>query len=1588
MIPHSSAGGQPWGHPMRPLNGGPGRADLAQMSSQYDPSSVTSQTPLPPSQPQPQPQPQPQSQTQTRQPAVVDLTDNVSDTNDREPPPKRPRLDISGASKVGDAASVKSGDPRSTPASASSRSQLSWRGRPMWSFQAVMSEIPGSATASRPSTPPPFPTQPWNNAPPNSLDGGSKCRDSSPDKKVQTTPFRIITPSVAPAIKGEKVADFTPWTGNHPEDVLNEQAAKQGYYSRTQVSQNESNTARPALYGQLKHRTGLQMLSTVFSAALEKRQNHNTVHAPSTFKPPPRVTLTDNKREAWLRDLANPSVQLRRLSRTIPHGIRGKVLLDQCMGKWIPIARAVWLAKCVGANEIRAFKRKGTSGALAVGLEAKWVRDWTTNVEQFVETVFSAPKSSDWKMKMSYAVGLTARLFFENLLDHYHYIEWFLSSFEAASIGTTPVWIMMLGIYWNNITRYRRRGRRLAELLLEKLRQATEAKRESLKPIIDRLSRFIKKLIREHTSSLLLPNSWEKYKAQVISCLDLTDNLDRALLQTLTERNARVQRPRHSKHTPKRSPNQRIIRLLDSIRSESDIHSVSTSCLEAVDDRTVLVSKLLEWLSTPFRHGIYRVYAGTRLLRKWKSAGVDVDDHILAFLTQAGHDQKLNMNMGNVYHTISELVRSQSFSVGRYLQWLMAKDVTSHNSSYQQSTLDLHIDIALIAQLPVGRLPEHVGNLRSTLLARTGFSAEDEVNTLANVKELISRRLPGIFDTDSSSESTFGSLPNNLTWAVKAEISQWLRRGVAEHSRDVTGSTIRSSFTVGGVPSMTMLTPDEFNIVRDILETFEDVSMLADVLKCASSSNNSVVLASVADTTSYHFDSLCMIGASSDLFRKLVDAYAIIKRFSTPSLDLMFSLIELGLRIPQECNTVLILRQDLARMGNKAVLAASSPVSDHIPDSFGDTDPLFREKLDHLLLSGNVMDEPTLDTIFNTLTRQLESQLGKGKGKLSANDACQYLAQLRSFQPKHFDGILVRWVCAHLRSPDRSTLLRVLPSLIGVGCVTITSFLALVRRLSYSTSPLPNSEDLAADLCDLVFSIPEEDRYPDLFPPHTEDKCLDLVSYRFQLSQQEFLAKSFDEVLSIVCDAASSLDHSDPAKQKDREASLVMLLCELLVRNPGCVEQSCMRKLVDQYPNAISLLQKALDSLLGVNTQKEAPSVISQVEKLASTTDDFSLPFCQLKLQILFHQDSGNEDRNSIADAMFKTVVANSRANNLHWVDLVALMSPDAVRQIRERAEKEFFSIPVLEEPSNNSLATPRGAGSLETARLYLTIIEELAGSIPDAASPSVVSVIVEKMDGLLQKILLMQSEGAPTQCRPNFERSLAFWFSALLRMVVIHRASFMQPPGSKLNTSHEPSRLLVSIFCIALSRLPGDVLRLFPGADYFPRAESSEEYRPCPGILLQTHALDVAASLIDVFPDETRYQCSRFFKEKCPAFGLQSDARFLYLLGPIGDSTTSYLAQSATAPSPAAGSTPTSSLPAPTPSHASQPPAINPGSLVGAGEGICSTANRLRLQQRGRTVGPYPNRPWELLEDAAPFVGVNDTAVNLGYFDARRVRL
>lgn len=152
-----------------------------------------------------------------------------------------------------------------------------------------------------------------------------------------------------------------------------------------------------------------QNLSQFVLAVLQQRHKDGLIKTPTTFRIPARVTLTDQKREQYLRDLANPSQSLRRLARSIPHGIRGRHLLEQVCSKNVPINRATWFIRVISVNELRAVKRKGFTKGAQENAESKWVIEWTGQVSTFLETVIEEcgkeKKGDDqqrWRARMTY----------------------------------------------------------------------------------------------------------------------------------------------------------------------------------------------------------------------------------------------------------------------------------------------------------------------------------------------------------------------------------------------------------------------------------------------------------------------------------------------------------------------------------------------------------------------------------------------------------------------------------------------------------------------------------------------------------------------------------------------------------------------------------------------------------------------------------------------------------------------------------------------------------------------------------------------------------------------------------------------------------------------------------------------------------------------------------------------------------------------------------------------------------------------------------------------------------------------------------
>lgn len=266
-------------------------------------------------------------------------------------------------------------------------------------------------------------------------------------------------------------------------------------------------------------------------------------------------------------------------------------------------------------------------------------------------------------------------------------------------------------------------------------------------------------------------------------------------------------------------------------------------------------------------------------------------------------------------------------------------------------------------------------------------------------------------------------------------------------------------------------------------------------------------------------------------------------------------------------------------------------------------------------------------------------------------------------------------------------------------------------------------------------------------------------------------------------------------------------------------------------------------------------------------------------------------------------------------------------------------------------------------------------------------------MNILLQKLFTMHmnvrtwteqrsrsSQEAMTRSLSDSEENFVFWLTAMLQMIRIHRAAFDLPASAgnqRMGAYAELSRLLIIICCLALSRTPLG-LTVQPRLDlsassYF--LASAKEVRA--GNTIQTYALDIASSLVDSLSDEARQHCANFIKERFPpALNVQNDTRLQYLFGPIADNLGGVLPSSMSVSSPAATLTPSN----------------NPANAAGGAGGNAiedplALNNRLRVQSRGRVIGSYPVRPWEMLEEAAPVVGANDTAIDLNLFGARKVR-
>lgn len=252
--------------------------------------------------------------------------------------------------------------------------------------------------------------------------------------------------------------DFQPWKDHtnlddegskrEVEKMQNTLFLNKGLFEAPQVS-NEYYSARnliqAAVFSSSENCSGVLKELSQHLASFYKTRNEiiNKIQCESNnFKLPPRVTLTSLKREAWLKDLANPTVPLHQVSLRLPHGIKNKILVDALCSKLVPITRALWFTKCVLYGDSVAIRKKvhlkvtqvpfqGDESALLESQEVQWLQEWTQQVVDYlyrfsrdISNTSSVEKKHDTTVKMNYLLKYIQAVYIECLIDK----DLFLSS--------------------------------------------------------------------------------------------------------------------------------------------------------------------------------------------------------------------------------------------------------------------------------------------------------------------------------------------------------------------------------------------------------------------------------------------------------------------------------------------------------------------------------------------------------------------------------------------------------------------------------------------------------------------------------------------------------------------------------------------------------------------------------------------------------------------------------------------------------------------------------------------------------------------------------------------------------------------------------------------------------------------------------------------------------------------------------------------------------------------------------------------------------------------------------------------------------
>ncbi|KAG6010120.1 hypothetical protein E4U21_000154 [Claviceps maximensis] len=1384
-------------------------------------------------------------------------------------------------------------------------------------------------------------------------------------------------------------ADFFPWSGAHHEDEWSTEAIQKGTWDRG--SRDEVSPARLVIFPPLKQKCGLNALSTIFMGVLNQRRHRGQITAPSTFKPPPRVTLTDTKREIWLKDLANSGISLRRLSRTIPHGIRGRTLLDQCLNKDVPTERAVWLAKCVGANEIRAFKRKGASGAFVLGGELKWIRDWTVFVEQFVDAVVSTFGEPDWKPKVTYAIRLATYLYAEQLLDRDHYLEWVVSGLENSLQSRIPMWILIAQIHWAHLVQLRKCGRRLVFSILNHLHAIDkDPDRDILIQLSGQLSTLALSLIKENPESFICPPAWQRFSETLRLNIPADDAVAQKAYEDIKLRNARLSVANTISPTGGR---QHLVQLLDSTLQGNYIRNLAVKCWDSAEDKFDVIKGTVEWAISLHRPGAAKLYVAAGLIEAWSVSPVNATSAILDVLGDIGPGD--NGRKKSMIRLVSELVRSGHFHVPQYMQWLIGRGGL-HNAS-EIDPDDGPCASRLLVELPVHCLPPEQTSQRGSLLRRAGrYSVLDEEKDTANAIECVDNSLG------------LARYLGNVDCSRKPMSQKKLLRRITHSSRAVQsaiGAHLCDAVTtrLSCNPDFVM-TLDTFMSMRTMMETIGDFTNLASILRSSSACPDADVLGACVDTINVNLGVFMAMGSAEALFDAFVDRLRSISRDQgTPVRPLLAALSAIAPRLPDRDDLAKQLALELAQNDRFNALDACSPVSDSMAAPAQTAEGEVSEQIDKLLASGNTIDHPTMNRLFRYIAPKLEA----GWVKLDDNRRifASLLSRLRMLDAPHFDKLMADWI-SHIRTlKKRPPLSELFPLLVSLGCLSIATILhtanaSLVMVDGANDGTLPKSTTYLQELLELT-------TMKIVATPTLEAE----EAYRFRIQQLKAIsnhAKALALLIRNTIIEYSAIRHHRhhihqgtpavlPLDSPECHASLLETMRWLVVADPAMVAEALSVSTLP--PSARSVVQKMVTRLLlpGESSEYHQPS-FDEILRLAN---DLTMPFCQLQLNLdlstpqqqpgASHDGGGSvggggggEGGPPRFEAFAKAMDKAIQSQNIVWTSMLPCLSDDITQGFNREAHTRFLDLMPSSKSSETVANDSADLGRFHLAENLLGVIEAInSGPSPPPSSRSSSSLTNNLVDKLsdLWEMIASQDEEATTQARR--QQVFEHWLPILLRFITLNSMHETACNNSSITGSAAVTTTTTATATMAMATATATAAPAGPSNATAKHLQPATSHGAkariiivlC-GILLEIESLpqnsvtgplcqqifDIAILLVDSLPDDLRAQCAKsilFLPGSSASTSTTSDGRLYYLLSTPRPTSAENLKLA---------HRDKSSLPY-------TAAARGMGALYGIGP-----ASNERLS-------PFVIRRWEILSEPTPNVGENDTSLSLGLFEAIKIQ-